>query len=934
MPPGRPPKRPGELEIDGIEGQGTKCKLPRLDRGGTPNDFSSVVKSKLSSYTRTGQACDRCKVRKIRCDALPEGCSHCINQNLECYVTDRVTGRTERRGYMQELEREKTDMLNHIRDLEKLLGSNGVEVKPFDGPLFLQDQGYSSNVTYDAHGNSIQSAPVADSKDSWTQMSPSLWVKTQKPAPRVPRAPASFFGKKSADVHLGVSTDHAPLSSIKGTTLSILGSTIDLGAFEAPDMDEPPVGVQAKSPLYNKSTQAFLQSCTNINPQLHVEYPPRADAFTYAEWYFLMIYPFLPVLHKPTFMNVLTRLYDDPNFKPTVAEVVMVHVVFASIYLQYGLRNRENPEQKAKLKDLSNKHYHFALSKFFDLATSKTFQDLQALTIIAAHTRSFPKPDCSSMVTWICLGMALELGLHRSMPNQKAGTHLENEMRKRVWWSIILMTVTLHGRMGKPMPIRLEDMDVEFPEMIPDELLTKDGVDTSKTGKCLYEIGIVGFRMTAIYLDMYATMYCAKRDPATYPAMVEELEARIATWQEELPESLKPSESSEGHDEMFALYAQYVVHEFRLCLRHPSVALTDDPKFLAENSRVCEKAAKDMLNVAYKLYKLKSQDSTWYSVAEYVAAMFTSLAVVWERRHETDQAEVSALREDMDTWLVILADSCDLMGCGSSLRDSVAAIVDRTVTWIENDRLRKLNGSIPPQVSQEMLKQSPQQQGFSRLPNGHSATNSGNPTSHTDLSLTPSVDTPNPGIPPSRGNYYGEPTAEASYPPLPYNDPSGHDSGNLPYTTEDPYLYAQPGQVTAAHVQTQGQGQAQAQAQTQIQQSQTPIGDHNPLSAFAAQATSLQQPSSDMMWRQTTPGGNTWQEWTAAVVDNQDRYSANALMSLGASTRPSSVVNDGASQPQGMGMGGGGINSANIPTTGNTQWPLLLFHDGTGMGGT
>lgn len=42
-------------------GPGAKMKLPRLDRGS--EDFSSVVKNRLQSYTRTGQACDRCKVR-------------------------------------------------------------------------------------------------------------------------------------------------------------------------------------------------------------------------------------------------------------------------------------------------------------------------------------------------------------------------------------------------------------------------------------------------------------------------------------------------------------------------------------------------------------------------------------------------------------------------------------------------------------------------------------------------------------------------------------------------------------------------------------------------------------------------------------------------------------------------------------------------------
>jgi hypothetical protein len=37
-----------------------KMKLPRLER--RRESFSTVVKNRLQSYTRTGQACDRCKV--------------------------------------------------------------------------------------------------------------------------------------------------------------------------------------------------------------------------------------------------------------------------------------------------------------------------------------------------------------------------------------------------------------------------------------------------------------------------------------------------------------------------------------------------------------------------------------------------------------------------------------------------------------------------------------------------------------------------------------------------------------------------------------------------------------------------------------------------------------------------------------------------------
>jgi hypothetical protein len=256
-------------------------------------------------------------VRKIRCDAAPDGCSHCVNQNLDCYVTDRVTGRTERRGYLQQLEREKKAMLDHIRAQEQLLRAKGLTVHPFEwspyGPT------YPPGVSLDGMGNPIQNADV---KDQWTQYGP-VWVKerssnkpqyfptTEYPADQSTGAGQysrmSMLESRPTEGYLGVLTDSNTLSSIKGTKLSILGTTIDVASFDAPDMDEPAPGTSPGAPLYNKSLVSFLQSTLGVNPKLeHVDLPSRQDAFSYSEWYFLMVWPFMPVLHKPSFLKLVS----------------------------------------------------------------------------------------------------------------------------------------------------------------------------------------------------------------------------------------------------------------------------------------------------------------------------------------------------------------------------------------------------------------------------------------------------------------------------------------------------------------------------------------------------------------------------------------------------------------------------------------------------
>lgn len=228
---------------------------------------------------------------------MPQGCSHCTNQHLECFVTDRVTGRTERRGYVQELERKQNSMLNRIHDLERLLAHHGIEVMPFDPSLPSGTRDPPSTAEYALNENGDREGR------KWIKLG-SVWAKNTV---NKARSRSALQPRPSDRGYLGVSSDQEPLSSIKGTTLSVLGTSIDIMQFDAADvdMDEPPPDAQVAENLYNKSVQAFLQSVMNINSVPDAHLPIRKDAFQYSEWYFLMVHPFLPVIHKPSYMNLV-----------------------------------------------------------------------------------------------------------------------------------------------------------------------------------------------------------------------------------------------------------------------------------------------------------------------------------------------------------------------------------------------------------------------------------------------------------------------------------------------------------------------------------------------------------------------------------------------------------------------------------------------------
>lgn len=236
------------------------------------------------------------QVRKIRCDGLPGGCSPCLQNETECRTTDRITGRATQRGYVEGIEQQNRDLQQRVRELEQRLIQNGTDVKP-------------SNGFHDAASPSFNyNQPTSTQAPSWSPVSSAYAPQAGNALSSQPQDAAMSRTRAEGigDMYLGVSPGNSYLSEIRGTALSILGMTIDIADFECEDMDEPDRSSGPRQ-LYNKSYQAFLQSALNINPAVDsVDLPSREDAFMYAQWYFQVLNPYMPLLHKPTFMKLVS----------------------------------------------------------------------------------------------------------------------------------------------------------------------------------------------------------------------------------------------------------------------------------------------------------------------------------------------------------------------------------------------------------------------------------------------------------------------------------------------------------------------------------------------------------------------------------------------------------------------------------------------------
>lgn len=246
----------------------------------------------------------------------------------------------------------------------------------------------------------------------------------------------------------------------------------------------------------------------------------------------------------------LDRMYTDKSYVPRPAHTVMVHMVFAIVDFQNASRDRminrgHNTAASSDVMQRSRMNYHYALSFFYGLLSGSGLEDLQAIGLILQHLRGFPKPGGSWLLSRIAINMCFELGLHRSPKkwaySGSATNFIEIEIRKRVFWSILSLEVSLSARLGRPMSIRETDYDVELPERLDDEYITETGLlkKDESIEDCAFDVSIEMFKFTALYIEMLGTLYApARPSREKYVSLVEDLEGKLLKWRDNAPKSL------------------------------------------------------------------------------------------------------------------------------------------------------------------------------------------------------------------------------------------------------------------------------------------------------------------------------------------------------------------------------------------------------------
>lgn len=583
-----------------------------------PSLYSENVRRKLASTTRTGQACDRCKERKMKCDPDPIACQPCRQKNLKCYTTDRVSGQSRERGQTDRAEYE----MEHLRD-----------------QLALYQRHYGLLQDVSATPRSVPGTSPIPERQTFAESGDLAHGSRDLPS-------SQYVGWTGPTEH-----DNVHKGPVQGTQVDTIDwGVIDSGAFECEMTREP---MNDDMDVFNFSVSSVLKTI-HQRQRIHrqdLQLPGKEEALQKADLFLSVMWAYYPVVHQGTFRELVNRLYDAP-LSVSVFEEIQIVQMLSVLKHQEAIRNQKSA---ASIKDCY-RYLHYSLGHFPDILKSDKLSALQAMCMILLQFRNMPKPGYTWPLAQQMLIKCIDLEYHRDpdkielLPEQQ--NPLAKELRKRVFHAIIGVCIATGCRMGRPAPWQFVQWDVPLPIPLLDSEISIYGIKAERSGRCAFWAAIQLSKLLPLYTELHNYVLSVRREVTDYLQIVDALKAKIDAWRAEW-DVLTENEENNYHLQIQALLVDHWAAEFILNLYHPKVCPIQGPEIVEKNLNVCQKAAKRMLTGFHTLSRnYKGADFTWHSIVAYTLGFSLTLHINRRRKGMLmTQEQFDAIKNEFAGWL-------------------------------------------------------------------------------------------------------------------------------------------------------------------------------------------------------------------------------------------------------------------------------------------
>lgn len=238
-----------------------------------------------------------------------------------------------------------------------------------------------------------------------------------------------------------------------------------------------------------------------------------------------------PIFHEPSFDQDVEDVFngsEDP------AKNFCLRMVIA-ISLQ------KMDTQYAGLADA----YYLAALKYFERAVKPmNLRTLQCFALIAGYSLLTPTRTAVYYIIGLAVRLTQALGFNEEKTiilgrNGQRANPLEVDMRRRMFWIILVMEYGLSHSLGRPsnFATALDHFDVGFFEIVEDQYITADGILPAPQASMKKWISQHFFKMRLLQLEIRRKLYQRKRsEPKNdQDPWFKDMEAKLIAWRDTSP---------------------------------------------------------------------------------------------------------------------------------------------------------------------------------------------------------------------------------------------------------------------------------------------------------------------------------------------------------------------------------------------------------------
>ncbi|KZF25076.1 hypothetical protein L228DRAFT_265560 [Xylona heveae TC161] len=489
--------------------------------------------SSISSSFRNVSACNRCRLRKNRCDQRLPACASCEKAGVKCVGYDPITKREIPRSYVYFLE-------TRVSYLETLLQNNGIPYAP--AQAFESDNAQGAGL----NGTSALSEEKPTNTDGAARraIGPAAGRELPEDGWRRPQNDADKLNKLVSNIGM-VSVQGASDPRYLGSTSGISFARVVFAAVKS-----SVTGASSERGSIRPSTAASggptmrdsffgLHTKPTIKP---APFPDKDLGVKLVSLYFEHANPQIPILHRGEFMSLFNRAYSIDEKLRTPRELYILNIVFAiGAAIIWGSSDREeSPDPSTSSSQAksspgpgdgknplsSQQHqpeeYHASaivhLESFLGSSPAADrpdgfgggLEELQAVLLLASFALLRPVAPGLWYISGVAVRLAVDLGLHyedgveiEAAAAAELGQRIKQEglneasampphapkvdakevgrrewvrdLRRRLWWCVYSFDRLVSTCVGRPFGITDLVITTEFPSLLDDDYITPEG---------------------------------------------------------------------------------------------------------------------------------------------------------------------------------------------------------------------------------------------------------------------------------------------------------------------------------------------------------------------------------------------------------------------------------------------------------------------------